>query len=162
MKKKLITVLMAALLLNPVQAYAGNYLTESYLEAESIPAEPFLCATTAYTQGHTCCGGVKVREGIAAGMREWYGMVCVLYEAVPDESGYRMGDAIGTFQVLDTGYGRSAKDGIKSAVRKDKAHRGTIEVGQCIDIYRSSYSRAVEWMEKTGGKCFIQLVSGNG
>ena len=156
-------IIAAFLALTPARAYGMSVRTADYLACEATNGgEPFLCNTTAYIQGHTCSGGVKVREGIAAGMPEWYGMVCVLYEAVPDESGYRMGDAIDTFQVLDTGYGRSAKDGVKSRIRKDKAHRGTIEVGQTIDIYRSSYSRAVDWMKRTGGKVFVQIVPGKG
>lgn len=156
-------IIAASLALTPARAYGMNARTADYLACESTNGgEPFLIDTTAYIQGHTCSGGVKVREGIAAGMPEWYGMVCVIYEAIPDESGYHMGDAIDTFQILDTGYGRSAKDGVKSGIRKDKAHRGTIEVGQTIDIYRSSYSRAVEWMERTRGKVFIQLVPGKG
>lgn len=123
-------------------------------------AAPVLVNTTAYTEGTVCCRGVKAREGIVAGRPEWYGSACVIYRAVPDGGSYRMGSAIGIYEVLDTGYGRSTRDGIPSRVRADKTSRGTIEVGQCIDRYSESYESAVDWMRETGGKCYIQIIKG--
>lgn len=123
-------------------------------------ATPFLADTTAYTYGTICCKGVKAREGIVAGKPDWYGAACVVYRAVPDGRGYKIGEVIGIFEVLDTGYGKSTKDGVPSKIRADKSSRGTIEVGACIDRYSESYESAVEWMEETGGKCFVQIIEG--
>lgn len=156
-------ILAAILSLFPVQVYAMSTRTADYLAGEVDNAgEPFLVSTTAYTQGHTCCKGVKAREGIVAGRPEWYGMGCIIYEAIPCEGSYQIGDVIGYYEILDTGYGKSTKNGVPSKVRQDKGHQGTIEIGQCIDKYSVSMAAAVDWMEKTGGRCFIQLVSGKG
>lgn len=121
-------------------------------------AEPMLVSTTAYTEGTICSHGDRAREGIVAGMPEWYGNACVVYEAISEGGEYRMGNAIGIFEVLDTGYGKSTRDGIPSKVRVDKPNRGTIEAGRCIDKYSESYADAVEWMELTGGMVFVQII----
>lgn len=121
-------------------------------------AEPMLVNTTAYTEGTVCSHGDRARQGIVAGKPEWYGQACVVYEAVPSEGGYQIGDVIGIYEVLDTGYGKSTKDGIPSKVRADKQSQGTIEVGRCIDKYSESYADAKDWMETTGGICYIQII----
>lgn len=126
-------------------------------------AHPCLVDTTAYIEGTVCCRGVRPRNGIVAGRPEWYGKGIVVYEAVRDTGGrYRIGDILGIFECLDTGYGRSTRDGVQSTVRPDKGSRGTIETGETVDVWRDSYSEAVEWMELTGGKCFIQVVDADG
>lgn len=125
-------------------------------------AEPILVSTTAYTEGKVCSHGDRARQGIVAGKPEWYGQACVVYEAVPSKDGYQIGDVIGIYEVLDTGYGKSTKDGIPSKVRADKKNRGSIETGRCIDKYAESYADAVEWMEETGGICFIQVIPAEG
>lgn len=137
-------------------------LVDDYLEYEPMPPEEtFLINTTAYCHGEICCKGAKPRDGIIAAAPEWYGMAAIIYTAEKSRyNGYVPGEMIGIFEILDTGYGKSTGDGVQSKVRKDKKSRGTIEVGQCIDVYKPSYSQAKEWMELTGGKCFIQIIEG--
>lgn len=130
-----------------------------YIEEDNAP---FLVDTTAYCHGTVCSHGDKAREGIVAAAPEWWGMACVIYEAIPTEDGYECGDLIGVYEILDTGYGKSSGDGVPSKIRSDKGSRGTIEIGQCIDRYCYTYSGAKEWMRKTGGKIFIQIVEGEG
>ncbi len=130
-------------------------MVESYIEADNAP---FLVDTTAYIHGEVCCKGEKPRDGIVAAAPEWYGMGCVIYEAIPDEEGYQVGKVIGIYEILDTGYGKDTGDGVQSKIRSDKDSRGTIEVGKCIDRYCESYGSAKEWMKLTGGKIFIQIV----
>lgn len=124
--------------------------------------EPILVNTTAYTEGEICSHGDRAREGIVAGKPEWYGQACVIYEAVPNGNGYQIGDVIGFYEVLDTGYGKTTKNGIPSKVRADKKSQGTIETGRCIDKYSESYADAVEWMRITGGRVYIQILSAQG
>ena len=138
-------------------------LVEDSLEAESLPPEEaFLCNTTAYIHGDVCCRGVKAREGIVAAAPEWYGMSALIYEAVEEDGEYEMGQLLGIFEILDTGYGKSTGDGVPSKVRADKKSRGTIETGQCIDVFKSSYKRAKEWMKTTGGRCYVQIIDAKG
>ena len=145
-----------------IAALAIFAITAMAVSSTAYGAEPMLVNTTAYTEGKVCCHGDRAREGVVAGKPEWYGQACIVYEAVPSKGGYQIGNVIGIYEVLDTGYGKSTKDGVQSAVRKDKGNRGTIEVGRCIDKYSESYADAVEWMRITGGKCFIQIISADG
>ena len=149
----------------PVQGanLTTNDLVRDYLEYEAEPPhEAFLCNTTAYIHGEVCCRGAKAREGIVAAAPEWYGMSALIYEAVEVDGQYEMGELLGIFEILDTGYGKSTGDGIPSKVRADKKSRGTIETGQCIDVYKSSYKRAKEWMKTTGGRCYVQIIDAKG
>lgn len=130
-----------------------------YIEKDNAP---FLIDTTAYCHGTICSHGDRAREGIVAAAPEWWGMACVIYEAIPTEDGYECGSLIGIYEILDTGYGKSSGDGVPSRIRSDKDSRGTIELGQCIDRYCYTYSDVQEWMERTGGKIFIQLLEGEG
>ena len=130
-------------------------LTASYIESDNAPV---LMETTAYIHGDICSHGDKAREGIAAVAPEWYGSAAIIYEAVQGEDGYETGDFIGIFECLDTGYGYSTNDGIKSKVRDDKDSRGTIETGKHIDIYRDDKEGAKEWMQMAGGKVMVQII----
>ena len=145
-----------------IAVLAISAITAMVLSSTAYGAEPILVNTTAYTEGKVCSHGDRAREGVVAGMPEWYGQACIVYEAVPSEGGYQIGDVIGIYEVLDTGYGKTTKNGIPSKVRADKKSQGTIEVGRCIDKYAESYADAVDWMRITGGRCFIQIISAKG
>lgn len=166
MKKKILALMLGlSVFSTTVQGapLSTRDLVEDYLEAESLPPEEaFLCNTTAYIHGDVCCRGAKAREGIVAAAPEWYGYAVMVYKAVETDDGYEQGEFIGLYEVLDTGYGKSTGDGIQSRIRKDKKSRGTIEVGQCIDVYKPTYAKAKEWMELTEGRCFIQLIDAKG
>ena len=135
-------------------------LVDSYIAADQ---EPVQMLTTAYIHGEVCCRGEKPRRGIVAAAPEWYGMACVIYtaEELPDGGGYQIGDYLGIWEVLDTGYGSSTGDGIPSKVR-DSGSRGTIETGKCIDVWCATMAEAKDWMEKTGGRCFVQIIPAEG
>ena len=126
------------------------------------PADMMLMSTTAYYHGRITYSGQEVREGIAAGKEEWIGEAAVIYEAIPRGDGYEAGDLLGVYEIQDIGYGRSSGDGIPSSVRSDKDSRGTIERGECLDIYRESYERCVEWMKQTGGMVYVQIIPADG
>lgn len=145
-----------------IAVLAISAITAMVLSSTAYGAEPILVNTTAYTEGKVCSHGDRAREGVVAGMPEWYGQACIIYEAVPSEDGYKIGDVIGIYEVLDTGYGKSTKDGIPSKVRADKKSRGSIETGRCIDKYAESYADAVDWMRITNGMAFIQILKAEG
>ena len=121
-----------------------------------------LMNTTAYYHGQITYSGQAVREGIAAGKEEWIGEAAVIYEAIPRGDGYEAGDLLGVYEIQDIGYGKSSGDRIPSKVRSDKDSRGTIERGECLDIYRESYDRCVEWMKQTGGMVYVQIIPADG
>lgn len=161
--KLLLTILAATLTLTtPVYGMTCKELVEDYLSDEDIPKEPFLVETTGYIHGNVCSHGDKPREGIVAGAPEWYGLGCIIYEAIPDESGYHIGDQLMIAEIRDTGYGKTTRDGVQSDIRQDKASRGTIETGKSIDRYCESMAKAQAWMKRTNGHIFIQLVDGRG
>lgn len=111
--------------------------------------EPFKMYTTAYHYGEITASGVPVRRGICAVKREWMGLTAIVYEYKPDGS---MGDMIGIWECLDTGFGGDADgDGV-----------GSIESGKVIDMYFPTLSECQGWMEQTGGKVYVQLVDAEG
>lgn len=119
--------------------------------------KPVLMETTAYYTGTHGSHGDKMREGYCAGDPELYGASVAIYEAIPTESGYELGDFIGYFEMRDTGYGYSTGTG-KSEVRSDKRYAGTIESGLHLDIYRDNLDRCRAWMKRTQGKVFAVIV----
>ena len=117
--------------------------------AEGNPyGTPFPMYTTAYYYGDTTASGHPAREGICAVKREWMGLTAIVYA---DDNG-KVGELLGIYECLDTGFGGDADgDGI-----------GSIEEGKVIDVYRPDYESCMEWMELTGGKVFVQLVDAKG
>lgn len=119
------------------------------LSAKADEGEPFKMYTTAYHHGEITASGVPVRRGICAVKREWMGLTAIVYEYKPDGS---MGDMIGIWECLDTGFGGDADgDGV-----------GSIEAGKVIDMYFPTLEECQEWMEQTGGKVCVQLVDAEG
>lgn len=126
----------------------------------TVYADPVLVDVTGYCEGTIGSHGDRMRRGICAGRPEDYGKACLVYEAVPGEAGYEIGDLLYYLEILDTGYGRSTGTG-KSKVLDGKPI-GTIEGGQQIDIYRPSLEECVEVMEATKGKAFVQILEAEG
>ena len=119
------------------------------LSAKADEGEPFKMYTTAYHHGEITASGVPVRRGICAVKREWMGLTAIVYEYKPDGS---MGDMIGIWECLDTGFGGDADgDGV-----------GSIEAGKVIDMYVPTLEECRDWMKQTGGKVYVQLVDAEG
>lgn len=119
------------------------------LSAKADEGEPFKMYTTAYHHGEITASGVPVRRGICAVKREWIGLTAIVYEYKPDGS---MGDMIGIWECLDTGFGGDADgDGV-----------GSIESGKVIDMYFPTLEECRDWMKQTGGKVYVQLVDAEG
>lgn len=98
---------------------------------------PFHIESTAYCHGEVTAGGHKVREGIAAGRREWMGQTAILYA---DDNG-SIGELIGIYEVLDTG------------------GDARIQNGECIDIYMPDYAAAKEYGRRD---VWVQIVDAKG
>lgn len=106
--------------------------------AEDNPyGTPFQIESTAYCYGEITASGQAVREGIAAGRREWIGLTAILYE----DDGGEIGELIGIYEILDTGGDERIKN------------------GTCIDIYIPDYDAAIEYGRKS---VFVQLVDAKG
>ena len=119
------------------------------LSAKADEGEPFKMYTTAYHHGEITASSVPVRRGICAVKREWMGLTAIVYEYKPDGS---MGDMIGIWECLDTGFGGDADgDGV-----------GSIESGKVIDMYFPTLEECRDWMKQTGGKVYVQLVDAEG
>lgn len=132
-----------------------------YSEYES-GITPVLMHTTGYFEGTTGSHGDRMREGYCAASPEMYGAAAIIYEAILQEDGtYQIGNYLDTFEIRDTGYGYSTGQG-KSYIRPDKKHAGTIESGLHIDVYRNNLSRCWEWMKKTKGFVFVEIIPAKG
>lgn len=95
--------------------------------------------STAYTGDPYCADGTRPRHGVLAGKSEWIGKSVELYDC---DYNY-MGD----YTFHDTGYGQSTGWG-RSSLAKGK-HVGTIEAGECIDIYMDSHSECIDYGRRT-------------
>lgn len=150
-------------------------LVMSYIEHDQDPPQepgdvlhsecdikPVLMHTTAYCEGSHGSHGDRMKEGYCAAMPEQYGQAAVIYEAIQQEDGsYRIGSYLCTLEIKDCGYGFSTGSG-KSTVRPDKAYAGTIESGLHIDVYRDNLSRCWQWMKKTRGFIFVEIIPAKG
>lgn len=137
--KRIFSLILTAVLI------AGSALN---VKAANIE-EPFKIYTTAYCQGTTTYSGVPVRAGICAVKKEWVGKCAIVYKCEPDGS---IGDFLGYWECLDTGFGGDAdEDGV-----------GSIEAGKVIDMYFPTLEECRDWMKLTDGKVYVQLIDAEG
>ena len=129
-------------------AIAATCIITQQAWKEPEDAGPKLMYTTAYCSGTTTATGTQVREGVAAVDRKHMGMTAIVYE---DNNGMP-GELIGIYSCEDTGKGGD----------KDGDGIGSIEAGQCIDIYRNDLEGCKEHMRRTGGRCWVQYVKAEG
>jgi hypothetical protein len=121
---------------------------------------PQLIATTGYCEGKTGSHGDLMRKGYCASCPDLYGSAVMVYEAIPAENGYEMGDYLTTLEIRDCGYGKSTGEG-ESQVRTGKT-AGTIESGLSLDVYYPTFNECLEWMKTTQGMIFIQIIPAKG
>lgn len=121
----------------------------SVAEAQPNPYEPFIVECSAYCYNGRCTAtGKPTIEGVTiAGKKEWLGRTAVLYE-VNDDGG--IGEFIGYREFTDTGYGKDSTL---------YPGYGTIQTGECVDLYFDDEQRALEWGRR---KIYIQVINGCG
>lgn len=118
-------------------------------EPEPNPYEPFIVECSAYCYNGRCtASGKPTIEGVTiAGKREWLGRTAVLYE-INDDGG--IGEFIGYREFTDTGYGKDSTL---------YPGYGTIQTGECVDLYFDGRQTALEWGRR---KIYIQVINGCG
>lgn len=97
----------------------------------------------------TATGRPLVENLTMAGRIEDLGKTALLY----DDSFH----LIGIYEFTDVGYGQPTGNGV-SVVRKGMS-KGTIETGQCVDVYMKTKSDCIKWGRRT---CYIQIVKAVG
>ncbi len=102
-----------------------------------------------YGHGYGADGRSLIEGLTVAGRPEWLGMTAILYDL-----DYRL---IGIYEFRDTGYGQPTGRG-KSEILPGQSV-GTIEGGQCIDIYMTTYEKCKAWGRQ---KVYIQLIKAEG
>ena len=108
---------------------------------ERIGGEPFRAECTAYCDSGITASGKPTVQGLTlGGAPEWIGCMAVLYE-VDDDGG--IGDFIGLYEVMDTGWGR---DG--DALR-----------GETVDIFMEDYDACIQWGRRD---LYVQIIDGKG
>ena len=130
--------------------YEGHWATElPVAEAQVNPYEPFIveCSAYCYTGNLTASGKPTVEGVTIAGKKEWLGRTAILYE-VNDDGG--IGEFIGYREFTDTGYGQPSTL---------YPGYGTIQTGECVDLYFDDRQTALEWGRK---KIYIQVIEGCG
>lgn len=143
----LVSLFLALLTTNsPAAAQMGDPFTE-----------PVKIRCTCYLDSGTTASGCQTREGIMAAKTEWMG--CIAEVNAINEDG-TVGEFIGFFEILDTGYGRETGHG-ESKILKGKT-LGTIETGETVDIWQPTLHAAEEWIDRYGDYVYIKLVRGAG
>ena len=107
-------------------------------KTKTVNAEIIRC--TGYCDYGYTRSGEYVRDGIIAGREEWLGRTCNLYRVNEDNS---MGELIGSYQFLDTGYG------IKGSLKK----------GTSVDVWHPSEDSVWDWMAEYGDYVYIEFTS---
>lgn len=131
-------VILVEIILRATTASGETVLTEP-----TVGGEPSIIRCTCYCDEGYTKSGQWVREGIVAGKEEWLGMAAVLWEVDEDGS---MGDFIGIYEFLDTGYGIE----------------GSLQEGTSIDVYRPTLDACYEWVGEYGDYVYLQIVDGRG
>lgn len=99
---------------------------------------------TYYTEtSNPCANGKMPRNGICAYRKKDIGKCAIIYTMDYE--------VIGFYEVYDTGFGREESNG-----------NGTIQNGNCVDIFTESDEQGKELIKKYGNKVMIQLVEGKG
>lgn len=127
----------------------------------------YLAQATAYCEpGRQTATGSSKQEGIIAGPPEWIGSIAAVYL---DDNG-TIGEFLGYYPILDTGYGHSiaAAKGYKSEILKNKIP-GTVETGITLDFREKSIDKCRDFMRltytgegSTGSQVWVQIVKGEG
>lgn len=126
-------------------------------EEKNVFYEPTKVRCTCYIDEGYTCSGAYTRPGIIAAKKEWIGCVAELNAINEDGS---VGEFIGFYEILDTGYGRETCVG-ESKILKGKT-LGTIETGETVDVWQPTMHAAEEWIDKYGDYVYVKIIRGEG
>jgi len=117
--------------------------------------EPVKIRATCYCDEGKTASGSDTRLGIIASKPEYLGYVACINAVNEDGS---VGEFIGFYEVLDTGYGRGT--GIGQSKIFSNRTLGTIEAGETIDFYMPTTHQAEEWVDTYGDYVYVKFVKG--
>ena len=140
----------------------------SPVRAENV-SSPIRVQVTCYAEPGNTYSGSSRTSGIIASKVEWQGCAVNVWK-VADDGG--MGEFIGTYEILDIGYGAALPDeyGMKSDLSQYKEKSpGTVETGLTLDFRQPTNAECVAFMKETftgegstGSEIFAQLIRGEG
>lgn len=119
--------------------------------------EPVKVRCTCYIDEGITASGTYTRPGIVASKKDLIGCVVQLNAINEDGS---IGEFIGFYEILDTGYGRETGVG-ESKILKGKT-LGTIETFETIDVWQPTLHQAEEWIDRYGDYVFCKVIDGKG
>lgn len=134
---------MNEIALDTEETEEGLVIEEMCCETEETLDYMLVDATAYYdAYGFGCgSGGRPLVEGLSvAGRVEWLDKDVDIYAVGYEDS---VGELIGHYRFTDTGYGQASGIGESKILRGRTL--GTIEIGQCIDIFFSSRQKCAEW-----------------
>lgn len=155
MKKKIAIIFTFIFLLNCITLKIQAF--EKPVEIGNITDDPQKIRCTCYIDNGITASGQYTRPGIIAAKKEWIGCVAELNAVNPDGS---IGEFIGYYEILDTGYGIETGYG-QSKIKKGKT-LGTIESGQSVDVWMPTMHQANEWVSLYGDYVYIKIIRGEG
>ena len=135
------TVLLTSLLTALIMSVPTSANTEIDIN-KPVKVRCTCCASTA---GSITTPGVRVREGIIAGKREWMHKTAILYDLDMN--------LIGIYEFKDTGSGMDTDGDGKG---------DTIKNGKSIDVYRNNLSRCYDWIKEYGDYVYLEIIDAEG
>lgn len=158
-KSKIVSFLIGCAITLAIFSVKYISVNASDVESEPIVGESVNCLATIYKPSeivlkcvemtyytetsNTCANGKYPRNGICAYRKQDIGKCAIIYTLDYELIGY--------FEIYDTGYGREESNG-----------KGTIQNGNCVDIFAENESFGRELIEQYGNKVLIQIVDGKG
>lgn len=121
-------------------AAIGGVPAVSEIDTMAVPeikAEVIRCSVSC-TEGYTR-SGEYTREGVIGGKYEWLGRKCNLYALAEDGS---IGDMIGSYEFLDTGYGID----------------GSMEKGKSVTVWVPNMDACWDWLDTYGDYVYMEFV----
>jgi len=110
--------------------------------------------STAFHDKHLCDGTTPRENFTLAGKQEWIGMTAMLWtvgeDGAPDEF-------LGYYEFHDVGYGQSTGYGSSKFIKGKSL--GTIETGECIDIWMPTEADCEKWGRR---RLIIQIFDAKG
>lgn len=135
----------------------GYYQLKVQATEKNVFEESILIRATYYTDEGITASGKQTRPGIIASRQEYLGYVACINAMNEDGS---IGEFIGFYEILDTGYGRELGYGESKIIPGRTL--GSIEAGESIDIFMPTQHEADEWLSNYGDYVYIKLVKGEG